>query len=106
VAGRKTRAESRSSAASNSQRQLVIDRAPGENGARYSYYGDLMLGGSDYQNAIELANAKCRELNQPKTQSANYFSFRELRSIFECAPKNGNALHLRLSGSTLLHKGF
>jgi len=49
----------------------VIDRAPGENGARYGYYGDLMLGGSDYQNAIELANAKCKELNQPKTQSAN-----------------------------------
>jgi len=49
----------------------VIDRTPGENGDPDTYYGDLMLGRSDYQNAIELANAKCRELNQPKTQSAN-----------------------------------
>jgi hypothetical protein len=31
----------------------------------------LMLGGSDYQNAYDLAVAKCRELNQPKKQNAN-----------------------------------
>lgn len=36
----------------------------------YEYYGDLMLGGSDYQNAYNLALVKCRELNQPKRQDA------------------------------------
>lgn len=35
----------------------------------YEYYGNLMLGGSDYQAAYELAVAKCRELNQPKKGS-------------------------------------
>jgi len=34
----------------------------------YEYYGNLMLGGKDYQNAYDLALAKCRELNQPKFQ--------------------------------------
>lgn len=29
----------------------------------YEYYGDLMLGGRDYQNAYLLALDKCRELN-------------------------------------------
>ena len=37
----------------------------------YVYYGDLMLGGNEYQNAYELALAKCRELNQPKRQETN-----------------------------------
>lgn len=37
----------------------------------YEYYGDLMLGGSEYQAAYSLAVAKCRELNQPKIQEAN-----------------------------------
>lgn len=32
----------------------------------YEYYGNSMLGGSDYQTAYELALAKSRELNQPK----------------------------------------
>ncbi len=32
----------------------------------YEYYGDLMLGGSEYQSAYLLATAKCKELNQPK----------------------------------------
>ncbi len=32
----------------------------------YAYYGDLMLGGKDYQKAFEQAAAKCRELNQPR----------------------------------------
>jgi len=32
----------------------------------YEYYGDLMLGGSDYQIAYDLAAVKCRELNKPK----------------------------------------
>jgi len=35
----------------------------------YEYYGNLMLGGSNYQNAYDLALAKCRELNQPKHES-------------------------------------
>lgn len=30
----------------------------------YEYYGNLMLGGSDYQAAYNLALAKCRELHQ------------------------------------------
>lgn len=37
----------------------------------YEYYGDLMLGGSDYQNAYNLALAKCQELNQPKRKDAS-----------------------------------
>jgi hypothetical protein len=32
----------------------------------YEYYGDLMLGGSDYQIAYDRAAVKCRELNKPK----------------------------------------
>lgn len=35
----------------------------------YEYYGNLMLGGSNYQTAYELAVAKCRELNQPKKET-------------------------------------
>lgn len=31
----------------------------------YEYYGDLMLGGKDYQNAYLQALDKCRELNPP-----------------------------------------
>lgn len=30
----------------------------------YEYYGDVMLGGSAYQEAFEAAAVKCRELNQ------------------------------------------
>ena len=37
----------------------------------YEYYGDVMLGGSDYKNACEQAEAKCRELNQHKGPEAN-----------------------------------
>ena len=37
----------------------------------YEYYGDVMLGGSDYQNAFDLAASKCRELNQPKKPELN-----------------------------------
>lgn len=37
----------------------------------YEYYGDLMLGGKDYQIAYEQALAKCRELNQPKKSEGN-----------------------------------
>jgi hypothetical protein len=35
----------------------------------YEYYGNSMLGGSDYKAAYELAVAKCRELNQPKKEA-------------------------------------
>jgi hypothetical protein len=37
----------------------------------YEYYGDLMLGGIDYQLAHDRATLKCRELNQPKKQETN-----------------------------------
>lgn len=37
----------------------------------YEYYGDVMLGGKDYQIAYDRALAKCRELNQPKKPEAN-----------------------------------
>ncbi|HEY9891069.1 MAG TPA: hypothetical protein V6D37_04545 [Candidatus Sericytochromatia bacterium] len=39
--------------------------------APYAYYGDIMLGGADYQAAFEEASAKCRELNKPKSYEAN-----------------------------------
>ncbi|MBD2184622.1 hypothetical protein H6S82_14210 [Planktothrix sp. FACHB-1355] len=32
----------------------------------YEYYGDVMLGGKEYQEAYEQAEAKCSELNKPK----------------------------------------
>ena len=32
----------------------------------YKYYGELMLGGSDYEDAYKEAEAKCRDLNKPK----------------------------------------
>jgi hypothetical protein len=35
----------------------------------YEYYGDIMLGGKDYQSAYEAAKAKARELNRPKKNS-------------------------------------
>lgn len=31
----------------------------------YEYYGNVMLGGREYQQAFEAAQAKCRELNRP-----------------------------------------
>ena len=34
----------------------------------YAYYGDVMLGGEEYLNAYEVAEAKCRELNQHITE--------------------------------------
>ncbi|MGB3266155.1 MAG: hypothetical protein WBA89_19610 [Microcoleus sp.] len=37
----------------------------------YEYYGDVMLGGKDYQNAYDLAATKCRELNQPQKPELN-----------------------------------
>jgi hypothetical protein len=39
--------------------------------APYEYYGDIMLGGAEYQAAYEEAMAKCRELNKPKNSNAN-----------------------------------
>ncbi|HTL87919.1 MAG TPA: hypothetical protein VL134_00870 [Leptolyngbya sp.] len=35
----------------------------------YEYYGDEMLGGKDYMQAYESANAKCLELNPPKNRN-------------------------------------
>lgn len=35
--------------------------------APYEYYGDVMLGGAEYQIAYKEALAKCKELNKPKT---------------------------------------
>lgn len=37
----------------------------------YEYYGDLMLGGKDYLSAHQAAEAKCKELNKPKSRDAN-----------------------------------
>ena len=35
----------------------------------YDYYGDEMLGGKEYTQAYESANAKCVELNPPKSRN-------------------------------------
>ncbi len=35
----------------------------------YEYYGDDMLGGKEYTQAYETANAKCVELNPPKNRN-------------------------------------
>lgn len=32
----------------------------------YEYYGDVMLGGKEYLEAYQAAEAKCKELNRPK----------------------------------------
>lgn len=32
--------------------------------APYEYYGDVMLGGKEYQDAFKAAEAKCREISQ------------------------------------------
>lgn len=37
----------------------------------YEYYGDVMLGGKDYLNAHQAAEAKCKELNKPRSRDAN-----------------------------------
>ncbi|MBW4679205.1 MAG: hypothetical protein KME19_03695 [Microcoleus vaginatus WJT46-NPBG5] len=37
----------------------------------YEYYGDVMLGGKDYQTAYNLAVAKCTELNKPRKPQAD-----------------------------------
>ncbi len=39
--------------------------------APYAYYGDVMLGGAEYQTAYDEAAAKCRELNKPKSHENN-----------------------------------
>jgi hypothetical protein len=35
----------------------------------YEYYGDVMLGGKEYVAAYEIAEAKCKELNQRRAAS-------------------------------------
>ena len=37
--------------------------------APYEYYGDVMLGGKDYVEAHQAAEAKCKELNKPKSRN-------------------------------------
>lgn len=37
----------------------------------YEYYGELMLGGKDYEEAYQEAKAKCAELNKPKIRDSN-----------------------------------
>ena len=37
----------------------------------YEYYGEQMLGGSEYLEAYAEAEAKCGELNEPKTHDGN-----------------------------------
>ncbi len=44
------------------------DSLPIYGSSPYEYYGDVMLGGKEYQAAFEAANAKSRELNPPKAQ--------------------------------------
>jgi hypothetical protein len=39
--------------------------------APYDYYGDVMLGGKDYQTAYAQALTKCKELNRPKSNEMN-----------------------------------
>lgn len=39
--------------------------------APYEYYGEVMLGGKEYQDAYEQALAKCQELKQQKVNEAN-----------------------------------
>jgi len=36
----------------------------------YEYYGDVMLGGKEYQAAHQAAQSKCRELKRPAASSA------------------------------------
>jgi hypothetical protein len=37
----------------------------------YAYYGDVMLGGEEYQAAYQAAEGKCRELKQQETAENN-----------------------------------
>ncbi len=46
------------------------DPLPIYGAAPYEHYGELMLGGNDYKDAYKEAEAKCRELNKPKTPGA------------------------------------
>ena len=48
------------------------DALPVYGEAPYEYYGDVMLGGSDYSAAYQAAKVKCKELNQPKPRQANH----------------------------------
>jgi hypothetical protein len=35
----------------------------------YEYYGNIMLGGKEYQAAFDAAAAKCKELNQKQAEN-------------------------------------
>lgn len=45
------------------------DPLPIYGAAPYEYYGDVMLGGAEYAAAYREAEAKCRDLNKPKTDN-------------------------------------
>jgi hypothetical protein len=47
------------------------DPLPIYGNAPYEYYGDVMLGGHEYQTAYSEAEAKCRELNQDIIENQN-----------------------------------
>ncbi len=45
------------------------DPLPVYGDAPYEYYGDVMLGGKNYLEAYQAAEAKCRELNQQNIEN-------------------------------------
>jgi hypothetical protein len=45
------------------------DPLPVYGDAPYDYYGDIMLGGKNYLEAYQAAEAKCREINKPITDN-------------------------------------
>jgi hypothetical protein len=47
------------------------DALPVYGAAPYEYYGDIMLGGKEYLEAYNAAQAKCLELNKPKPHDLN-----------------------------------
>jgi hypothetical protein len=47
----------------------VLFRSPIYGTSPYEYYGDVMLGGKEYVAAYEIAEAKCKELNQRRAAS-------------------------------------
>jgi hypothetical protein len=47
------------------------DPLPVYGSAPYEYYGEVMLGGKEYLQAFQEAEAKCLEFNKPKKQNNN-----------------------------------
>ncbi|MCU0568426.1 MAG: hypothetical protein MUF49_17740 [Oculatellaceae cyanobacterium Prado106] len=44
------------------------DPLPVYGSSPYEYYGNVMLGGKEYQEALKLAEAKCREIKQQQSE--------------------------------------